>query len=114
MDMVIKNGTITINGKSYSGSNVSINSGSLTIDGVVQDDTIGHTVNIVVNGDCLDINNTAGNVSVIGSTGNVKTVSGDVVCGHVLGSVQTVSGDVKSGKVSGNIKTVSGDIYENQ
>lgn len=112
MDMIIKSGSVTINGISYVGNNINVKNGVLSIDNVEQTVTLENVVNIVVNGDCGDINNTQGTVEVKGSCENIKTVSGDVNCSDVQGSVQTVSGNVKAKNVNGSVKTVSGDIYK--
>lgn len=112
MDMIIKSGSVTINGVSYVGNNINVKNGVLSIDNVVQTATLENIVNIVINGDCGDINNTQGTVEIRGKCENIKTVSGDVNCSDVQGSVQTVSGDVKAKNVNGYVKTVSGDIYK--
>lgn len=112
MNIFGNKGTININGSSYSGSNVSIINGVVTIDGVVQKQQIGHVVNVTITGDVDRIENAAGEVLVKGNvTGNVKTVSGDINCGSVGNDVQTVSGNVTAdGSIGGSVKTVSGDI----
>lgn len=105
-------GTITVNGSSYSGSNVSIIEGVVTVDGVVQKQKIGHLVNVTITGDVERIENTSGDVFIRGNvTGNVKTVSGSVECADIGKDVQTISGNVTaSGSINGNVKTISGDI----
>lgn len=112
MNIFGNNGTININGSSYSGSNVSIINGVVTVDGVVQKQQIGHTVNVTITGDVERIENASGEVLVKGNvTGNVKTVSGNVKCGSIGNDVQTVSGNVNAdGSIGGSVKTVSGDI----
>ena len=68
---------------------------TVTVDGVVQKQQIGHVVNVTITGDVDRIENASGEVLVKGNvTGNVKTVSGDVNCGSVGNDVQTVSGNV--------------------
>ncbi len=105
-------GTITVNGSSYSGSNVSIIDGVVTVDGVIQKQKIGHLVNVTIAGDVERVENTAGDVFIRGNvTGNVKTVSGSVECVDIGNDVQTISGNViASGSINGNVKTISGDI----
>ena len=112
MNIFGNKGTININGSSYSGSNVSIINGVVTVDGVVQKQQIGHVVNVTITGDVDRIENASGEVLVKGNvTGNVKTVSGDVNCGSVGNDVQTVSGNVTAdGSIGGSVKTVSGNI----
>lgn len=105
-------GTITVNGSSYSGSNVSIIDGVVTVDGVIQKQKISHLVNVTIAGDVERVENTAGDVFIRGNvTGNVKTVSGSVECADIGNDVQTISGNVTaSGSINGNVKTISGDI----
>lgn len=110
MNITMKNGTITINGKQYQGRNFSIDGDKVIIDGVKQEGSLSVPVSIHVNGDVQSINGTAKSIAVTGSCGSVQTVSGDVRCGPVTGGVQTVSGDVYCGHVAGSVKTVSGDI----
>ena len=112
MNIFGNKGTININGSSYSGSNVSIVNGIVTVDGVIQKQKIGHLVNVTIAGDVERVENTAGDVFIRGNvTGNVKTVSGSVECVDIGNDVQTISGNViASGSINGNVKTISGDI----
>ncbi len=106
-------GTISINGRSYSGNNVSISNGVVTIDGQVQLDgaklpTI--TINVQGNLDSLKVDSCR-EVDVTGDVNNLQTMSGDVrVSGSVFGRVETLSGNVKAGSIAGNVKTLSGNI----
>ncbi len=109
MNLSMKNGKITIDGKSFVGSNIQINGNKVIVDGVAQDGELVGDINITVNGDVESIENTSGTVSA-SNIGSVKTVSGDVYCADVSGDVRTVSGDVRSGKIAGKVNTVSGDI----
>lgn len=105
--------TITINGNSISGRNISINNGKITIDGeniTIEDEK---TINISVQGDIDKLKVDRCNIcEVTGNVGSVKTVSGDVsITGDVSGGdVTSVSGDVKCGHVAGKVSTVSGNI----
>ena len=110
MNIVMKNGTITINGKQYQGQNFSIDGDKVIIDGVQQEGSLSGPVSIQVTGDVQSIDGTAQSIAVTGSCGSVKTVSGDVRCGPVTGGVQTVSGVVYCGDVAGSVRTVSGDV----
>ncbi|MEL7440909.1 MAG: hypothetical protein AAGJ58_20680 [Pseudomonadota bacterium] len=109
MNISMKNGSVTIDGKTFNGSNISISNNKVIVDGVVQGGELVGDVNVVVHGDVDQLTNTSGKVEAK-SVGNVKTVSGDVSCGNVSGSVQTVSGDVNCGDIKGSVKTVSGDV----
>lgn len=114
--MIIKGakGGITVNGQSYSGSNMTIINGQVFVDGVevTQTGALGSVINVVVNGGCDSVETTAGDITVNGVTNSVKTTSGDVeVRGDVGGSINSVSGDIEvGGSIKGSVKTVSGDI----
>ena len=103
------NSSVNIDGRSFSGKNVSIVNGKVTIDGVLQDGELTGDVNITVHGDVEKLENSCGEVRA-DSIGSVKTQSGDVVCGDVSGSVTTMSGDVNCNSIHGNCSTMSGDI----
>jgi len=106
-------GSVTINGKTYTGKNVSVmGDGSVVIDGVVQEgEPLVGPISVTVNGDVESLRTLSGDVAVTGSTGSIQSTSGDVyVKGDVKGNVQTVSGDVSCDKLEGDARTVSGDI----
>lgn len=107
-------GTITINGKTYTGNNVIVNNGvhgSIIIDGnnvVVGDST---EINIQVTGNINSLKVTSCHTCIVnGSVGTVESTSGDVQVGNVSGNVTTVSGDVHAHQIGGDVRTVSGDI----
>ena len=103
--------SITINGVTYSGSNIIINNNVIKIDGkdVTPKDTV--QINILVEGNINQLNvDSCTYVDIEGDVGIVETVSGDINCGNVSGNVKTVSGDVRCGNIGGNVKTVSGDV----
>lgn len=105
-------GTITINGKTYSGNSVNVINGKVIIDGVEQTPE-GKQILIAVKGNVNTITvDSCEKIAVQGDIGNVKTMSGDVeVRGNINGSVQTMSGDVEvGGEIHGNVSSVSGDI----
>lgn len=112
----VSNGSVTINGVSYTGSNITINgSGEVVIDGVSQTTIESKNISVHVNSEsCGDITTSSGSIKIESGcvVGDIKTVSGDVTChSNVDGNVNTVSGDVTTfGNICGNVKTVSGDI----
>lgn len=110
MNIKMKSGRFVIDGREFSGSNVSISNGKVTIDGVVQEGSLTGDINVTVFGDVEVLHNQCGNIDAR-NVGSAKTGSGDINCGDVSGSVSTGSGDVRCGNVSGNIKTGSGDVY---
>lgn len=111
MNINLKSGSsITVDGVSYSGSNITINNGVVTVDGVDQTQTLGHKIDVAVVGNVEFIKNGSGKVKVSGSVNSVQAGSGDVEAGYVTGSVNTGSGNVKCGDVGGDVKTGTGDV----
>lgn len=112
----VNNGSVTINGVSYTGNNIKINgSGEVIVDGVSQTTVESKNISVYVNSEsCGDITTLSGDVVIESGcvVGDIKTVSGDVTCHSTVdGNVNTVSGDVTTfGNIHGNVKTVSGDI----
>lgn len=104
-------GSVTVNGNTYRGSNVSIINGVVTVDGVVQGDPLNGPITITVQGSVGSIETSSGDVNVTGDSQNITAVSGDVRVGGNSGYIETVSGDVSvKGSVNGKISTVSGDV----
>ena len=114
MNISMKSGSVTINGKSYAGKNIIINNGKVIVDGVEQSEVLEHRITVNVVGEVDTLETTSGDVNVSGNVGSLQTTSGDIECQDVSGNVQTVSGDVDCGRVNGNVKTVSGDIKHNK
>lgn len=108
-------GEIVVNGISYSGTNVSIIGGIVTVDGVLQKNSFEEKILIIsIDGRVDSLTTASGSVTVHGDCSNVETVSGDIVCGDVVnGSVQSVSGSVKAGTIHGKVSTISGNIRKN-
>lgn len=93
---------ITINGRTYSGDNVSIINGVVMIDGVVQDgDKLAGVVKIVVEGVlgslrtdasvvCEDVHgdvSAGGSANVNGDIGGNVAAGGSINCGNIRGAV---------------------------
>ena len=110
MNINMRSGSISINGKAYKGNNVQISNGKVVIDGIEQSQVLEHKITVNVVGDVESIDAGSGDVVVSGNVGSLRTGSGDVKCGSVSGNVQTGSGDVDCGKVAGSVRTGSGDI----
>lgn len=100
---------VVINGKSYTGNNVTVNNDQVFIDGQLVSSS-QPAITIEVTGDVEKLETTSGNVTVNGDAGEVKTVSGGVRCGHVMGNATSTSGNIRCHYVNGNIHTVSGDV----
>lgn len=103
-------GSVTIDGKSFSGRHVEIIDDLVIIDGVTQEGSLVGQISVTVNGDVEQLTTASGDVTVNGSCREVTTTSGDISCGDVSGGVETVSGDVICKRVTGNVRTVSGDV----
>jgi|TARA_R110000851_G_scaffold47424_1_gene115033 hypothetical protein len=105
--------TITINGKSYVGNNVTVRNNKVIVDGKVWDDKDTKEINITIDGsvDQLEVD-AANQIKVNGNVNKLRTSSGDVeVSGNVEAGITTSSGDVEiGGTVGGNVKTMSGDV----
>ncbi|CAL9981956.1 hypothetical protein VPHD479_0246 [Vibrio phage D479] len=112
MFSVTSSSKTVINGVVYKGNNISIQGDKVVVDGVVQTPGLSvGPINVVVEGDCGQLDCAAGDVVVKGNvTGDVETGSGDVECLNVGGSVRTGSGDVKAKNIAGSVRTGSGDI----
>jgi len=124
----MKNSMVSINGKIYSGRNISIINGkviidgkdntpgndkviSITITGDVESLVVDYCEKITIDGNVTSVKTTSGDVEITGDIGgDVSTVSGDVESNDISGSVKTTSGDVKCGNINGNVSTLSGDI----
>lgn len=94
MNLKMKNGNVTIDGKSFSGKNIQINGNKVIVDGVVQDGELVGDITVTVHGDVDVLENTNGNVTCETVHGDVKTINGDVNCRNILGKVSTVNGDI--------------------
>ena len=101
--------SISINGNSYAGKNISINGDKVIVDGVEQPLVLPKKINITVEGNVHSVTTTSGNIKAKDVV-SVQTTSGDIECSNVAGSVSTVSGDVVCNDISGKASTVSGDI----
>ncbi|WP_339898218.1 hypothetical protein [uncultured Gilvimarinus sp.] len=111
---IFSNGSsdICIDGRKFSGRNVTIKGNKVIVDGVEQGGELIGDVTVTVNGNVERVETEAGNVNVTGQAGSIKTMSGDVKSGPVSGSVSTMSGDVTCPSIGGSVKTMSGDIRQ--
>jgi len=109
MNLTMKNGRCTIDGKTFTGSNIQISGNKVIVDGVTQDGELVGDINITVDGNVDSIQNTNGIVKAL-NVNSVKTTNGDVTCSDVFGDVSTTNGDVSASKILGKVTTVNGDI----
>lgn len=110
MKITVGGSTVSINGREFSGRNISIVGDKVVIDGVEQSQSLVGPISVVVHGNAESVETSSGSVEVAGAAGRVKTMSGNVHCGDVSGDVGTMSGNINCHKVAGNAKTMSGDI----
>lgn len=110
MQIKTSGSSVTIDGKTFTGRNVSILGNKVVIDGVEQPGELVGPVSVTVNGNAELVESGSGRIDVAVSAGRVKTMSGDVQCGDVTGDVGTMSGDVTCGSIGGSVKTMSGNI----
>lgn len=104
-------GSVTVNGRRYSGKSITMQDGRLTVDGVVQDESYEGDISVIVEGNVNSIETEGGDITIKGDCGSARTMSGDVNCQTVVGVAKTMSGDIIcSGDISGNASTMSGDI----
>lgn len=105
------NSTVTINGKTYTGSSIQISNNKVVIDGKEIEDE-SRTVIVNITGDVDRVDTASGDVNVTGNVNSVESTSGDIeIGGNVDGNVKSTSGDVSvKGSISGNVSTISGDI----
>ncbi len=87
-------GSVTINGKRYSGENVVIANGRVYVDGKAQTVQAGPEIKIEIEGAVHTVSTTSGDVSVNGTVERVKTMSGDVEAKAITGNAETMSGDI--------------------
>lgn len=109
MNISMKNGKVTIDGKTFKGSKVQINNNKVIVDGVVQEGELVGDINVVVHGDVETLENTNGKVEAI-NIGKVTTTNGNVICDKINGDVKTTNGNIHANAISGSVNTVNGDI----
>lgn len=104
-------GTITINGKTYTGNSIIISNNEVYIDGE-RADSEGKQINISVQGDIEKLHVDACSlIKVAGDVGIASSVSGDIdIQGNVSGNASTTSGDIEAHTIHGGASSVSGDI----
>lgn len=104
-------GSVSINGRSYHGKNISIVNGDVTVDGVKQGPSLvgEQPIKIEVHGDIVKLETTNGDVTAK-NVGQAKTVNGDIQCTEVTGDIVTVNGEVTCRDVAGDVTTEGGDI----
>lgn len=107
-----KSGSVSINGRSFSGQNINIVGGVVTVDGVVQEggEFTEKVLNITVEGDMQSLRTSNGSVTVNGSVGKVETTNGSVLVDQGVGSVRTTNGNVTAETITGSVNTVNGNI----
>ncbi len=109
----IGNGTVSVNGVTYSGKNITIRNGKVQIDGndVTPADEKVITITVEGNVNKLQVD-ACESCTITGEVKSVSTMSGDVeINGNCSGDIDTMSGDVTvSGHCDGDIDSMSGKI----
>ncbi len=111
MNIKMGKGTVTIDGKTFTGSSIRINGNKVTVDGVEQSGELVGDIQVTVNGNCESVENSNGNVEVKGTVGTVRTSNGKITCGNVGGDVISSNGTITCGTVSGSVRTSNGNIH---
>lgn len=104
------NSSVTINGKTYVGRNITINGNKVSVDGNVVEEAVNIYINVTGNVEKI---NTTGDIKVHGNVGSAETGAGDIVIeGNVSGNVETGAGDIViKGNVAGEVSTCAGSIH---
>lgn len=119
--------SITVNGRTYRGNNVSIVNGKITVDGKEVDTPSEKKIHITIDGDIGSLNLDCGEIEVSGDVGNLVshcgnvTLGGDVKgaatlnmgdleCENIFADVQVDMGNVKASTIHGSVKTKMGNI----
>lgn len=101
--------TVTINGKTYKGTNVSVVNDEVIIDGNKVES--GTRINITIIGDAESVSLQTGDISIKGNVTTLKCQTGDInIEGNVLGNVSLQTGDISCKQISGNASTHCGDM----
>jgi len=104
------NSSVTINGKTYVGRNITINGNKVSVDGNVVEEAVNININVTGNVEKI---NTTGDIEVHGNVGSAETGAGDIAIeGNVSGDVETGAGDIEViGVVFGDVETGAGSIH---
>ena len=103
---------IIINGKSYSGSNLTISNNKVIIDGVVVGDDDSKIINIKVEGNInsLIVDN-CNKLEIVGDCHNVSSKNGNIsIKGNVENNVENKNGNIVAKNIAGNATTKNGNI----
>lgn len=103
---------ININGKSYSGDNLSVINGVVYIDGNKVDSTDEKVINISVEGnvDKLEVDS-CNSIRVAGDCGTVNSKNGNLsIGGNVGGDVTNKNGNITCSRVGGSVDNKNGNI----
>ena len=104
-------GSININGKTYNGTNITINNGRVIIDGKVQEEGLSGTVEVKVTGNIGSLK-CDGSATVYGDVlGDVHAQNSVEVEGDILGDVNA-GNSVEAENIKGNVKA-GNSVYNN-
>ena len=108
------NNTISINGKTYKGNDLSISGGKVYIDGKLQHEEDKIDINITVNGNLDTLEVDACNTITVKQNCKVVTCkNGNVIIhGNVEGDVTNKNGNIKCKNILGDANTNIGNIVK--
>lgn len=103
---------IEINGRKFTGSNVSIVGGKIIVDGKEVEGLEGEKeITVNVEGNLVNLRTDHGVVNVKGSAESIQSVNGNInVGGCVYGDVKTVNGNIDCKAVKGSVSSINGNI----
>lgn len=105
--------TVTTNGQTFTGKNITICGGKMIIDGkdVKNDVSDSMVYNFVLSGNIDSIQGDIGKIEVHGNVGSIDSTNTKIITGTVSGNIQTTNDSVNvSGHVSGSIQTTNAPI----
>lgn len=101
--------SVTINGKTFNGSSISINKNNIVIDGNTIEST--PNINITIIGNAESVSLQTGELTIKGNITTLKCQTGDInIEGNILGNVSLQTGDITCNEIHGNASTHCGDI----
>lgn len=108
----INSSNITINGKSYTGKNITSKDDIVYVDGKETEKYNNASINIEIHGEVGSVDVGIGDVKITGDVKeSIKTSQGDIECGSVGGNVISSMGNINVvGNIMGSTKTSMGNI----
>lgn len=106
--------TIQINGVSYSGNNITVESDKIIIDGktiILASELPSLKPIINISGNVESVSTTSGEITVVQNANNVSSTNGNIrIHGNVSHTVKSTNGNISANKILGAVSTVNGNI----